>query len=50
LRLAAMKREKAEAAALALLKPIGASLAPPAEPPPPADLRHNPDLDAVFGA
>jgi len=50
LRLVAMKREKSEAAALALLKPIGASLSPPAEPPPPADLRHNPDLDAVFGA
>jgi hypothetical protein len=48
-RLAALKRGNAEAAALALLKPLGATLTPPV-PPPPAELRHNPDLDAVFGA
>jgi hypothetical protein len=51
IKLAAIKREKIEAAALALLTPLGATLTPPAEPPPPPnDLRHNPDLDAVFGA
>jgi hypothetical protein len=48
--LAALKREKVEAAALALLHPFGATLAPPQAPPPSNDLRHNPDLDAVFGA
>lgn len=43
-RVAALK-----AAAETLLAPLGAPLAPPSPPPPPTDLRHNPDLDDVFG-
>lgn len=44
------KRTKVRAAAEALIAPFGVPLDPPAAPPPPADLRHNPDLDDVFGA
>jgi uncharacterized tellurite resistance protein B-like protein len=41
------KREAIRTAALALLKPFGADL-DPKESPPSQDLRHNPDLDAMF--
>jgi uncharacterized tellurite resistance protein B-like protein len=44
------KRAAVRAAAEALIAPFGVPLDPPAAPPPPADLRHNPDLDDVFGA
>jgi tellurite resistance protein len=48
--LATTKREAVRAAAEALIEPLGEKLEaekPPAEP---QDLRHNPDLDAMFGA
>jgi uncharacterized tellurite resistance protein B-like protein len=48
--MAADKRDKAERAARHLLAGYNEPLEPPAAPPPPADLRHNPDLDDVFGA
>jgi uncharacterized tellurite resistance protein B-like protein len=48
--MAAEKRTRLRAAAEALIAPFGVPLDPPAAPPPPADLRHNPDLDDVFGA
>jgi tellurite resistance protein len=43
------KRAAVRTAALTLLTPFGADLEPPAAPPPPSDIRHNPDLDDVFG-
>ncbi|HZU36736.1 MAG TPA: TerB family tellurite resistance protein, partial [Gemmataceae bacterium] len=46
--LAESKRTAAQAAALALLEPLGEPLEPAT--PPPQELRHNPDLDDVFGA
>jgi uncharacterized tellurite resistance protein B-like protein len=49
-KMAADKREKAERAAQHLLAGYNEPLEPPAAPPPPSDLRHNPDLDDVFGA
>jgi hypothetical protein len=49
-KMAAEKRDKAERAARHLLAGYNEPLEPPAAPPPPADLRHNPDLDDVFGA
>jgi uncharacterized tellurite resistance protein B-like protein len=49
-KMAADKRDKAERAARHLLAGYNEPLEPPAAPPPPADLRHNPDLDDVFGA
>ncbi len=49
-KLADDKRVRLRAAAEALISPFGVPLDPPAAPPPPDDLRHNPDLDAVFGA
>jgi hypothetical protein len=49
-RLADQKRAAVRAAAEALIAPFGVPLDPPAAPPPPADPRHNPDLDDVFGA
>jgi uncharacterized tellurite resistance protein B-like protein len=48
--MAAEKREKSERAARHLLAGYNEPLEPPAAAPPPADLRHNPDLDDVFGA
>jgi tellurite resistance protein len=45
--MAAEKRDRLRTAAETLLAPFGEPLEKPA-PPPPADLRHNPDLDAVF--
>ena len=47
--MAAEKRERAERAARHLLSEYNEPLEPPTAPPP-ADLRHNPDLDDVFGA
>jgi uncharacterized tellurite resistance protein B-like protein len=46
--LAEAKRAKLRAAAEELLKPFGEPLETPAAPPP-ADMRHNPDLDDAFG-
>lgn len=46
--LATRTRTAIEQAALQLLKPYNEPLEPPT-PPPPADLRHNPDLDDFFG-
>lgn len=43
------KRIALRRAAEELLAPFNAPLEKPAAPPPPADLRHNPDLDDVFG-
>jgi hypothetical protein len=48
-KMAEAKRAAAKAAAEALLAPFGAPLEAPAAPPPPTDIRHNPDLDDVFG-
>jgi hypothetical protein len=48
-KIAEAKRTAARAAAEALLAPFGAPLEAPAPPPPPTDIRHNPDLDDVFG-
>jgi len=48
-RMADEKRARLRAAAEDLLRPFGAPLDAPAAPPPPADIRHNPDLDDVFG-
>jgi hypothetical protein len=44
------KRSAVRAAAAALLAPLGEPLEPPAAPAAPTELRHNPDLDAMFGA
>ena len=46
--LAAEKRDRVRRAAEALMARFGEPLEK-AAPPPPADLRHNPDLDDVFG-
>ena len=48
-RLALEKRTALRTAAEALIAPFGVPLDPPAAPPPPADIRHNPDLDDIFG-
>ena len=44
-------RAAVKAAAETLIAPFGVPLVPPVAPPPatPTDIRHNPDLDAVFG-
>lgn len=47
--MAEKKRVELKAAAETLLAPLGVPLVAPPPPPPPSDLRHNPDLDAVFG-
>jgi uncharacterized tellurite resistance protein B-like protein len=47
-RMAAEKRTQLRTAAELLLAPFGEPLEKPV-PPPPTDLRHNPDLDDVFG-
>jgi hypothetical protein len=44
------KLDAIERAAATLLDTFGEKLQLDAEPPPADDLRHNPDLDAVFGA
>jgi uncharacterized tellurite resistance protein B-like protein len=49
IRMAAEKRERVERAARHLLAEYNEPLEPPAAAPP-TDLRHNPDLDEVFGA
>lgn len=49
-RMAQEKRARAEAAARQLLTAYNEPLEAPDIPAPPADIRHNPDLDAVFGA
>ncbi len=46
--MAEKKRADVRSAAEALLAPFGAPLDPPAAPPP-SDIRHNPDLDDIFG-
>jgi hypothetical protein len=46
---AQQKRQLIEQAARALMAPFKEELIPPAAPPAPRDLRHNPDLDALFG-
>jgi len=43
------KRTAIRAAAETLIAQFGVSLELPAAPPPPSDIRHNPDLDDVFG-
>ncbi len=48
--MAEAKRADLRRAALQLIEPFGEPLDAPAAPAPPADLRHNPDLDDVFGA
>jgi hypothetical protein len=48
-KLARDKREKIEQAARALLESLGEMLEEDKKPEEPKDLRHNPDLDAVFG-
>lgn len=48
-RMAEDKRRRVRWAAETLIKPFGEPLDPPAAPAPPTDLRHNPDLDDVFG-
>ncbi len=47
-KLAEEKRATLKAAAEELLAPLGEPLEKPTAPPP-ADLRHNPDLDDAFG-
>ena len=49
-RMAETKRADILRAAQELILPFGESLIPPAAPPKPSDIRHNPDLDDVFGA
>jgi uncharacterized tellurite resistance protein B-like protein len=48
-KMAAEKRTRIRAAAETLIAPFGEPLEKPVAPPP-ADIRHNPDLDDVFGA
>jgi uncharacterized tellurite resistance protein B-like protein len=48
-KMAAEKHARAERAARHLLAEYNEPLEPPEAAPPPADPRHNPDLDAVFG-
>ena len=43
------KREKVEQAARLLLGELGEKLEEEKKPEPPKDLRHNPDLDSIFG-
>jgi len=47
--MAERKRADLRRAAESLIAPFGVPLDPPVAPPAPADLRHNPDLDDVFG-
>ncbi len=47
--MAERKRAELRGAAEALIAPFGVPLDPPPAPPPPADIRHNPDLDDLFG-
>lgn len=47
--MAERKRTELRHAAETLIAPFGAPLDPPLAPPPPADIRHNPDLDDFFG-
>lgn len=47
--LAVRKRATIRLAAETLIARFGLPLDPPAAPPPPPDLRHNPDLDDIFG-
>lgn len=47
--MAERKRTELRRAAETLIAPFGAPLDPPPAPPPPADIRHNPDLDDLFG-
>ncbi len=49
-RMAEAKRADILRAAQELIAPFGEPLVPPAAPPKPTDIRHNPDLDDVFGA
>src|SRR5262249_4337954 len=44
------KRQAIRAAAETLIRPAGEPLDLPSRPAEPTDLRHNPDLDAMFGA
>jgi hypothetical protein len=48
--MAESKRQAIRAAAAALIGPLGEPLDLPAKTAGPAELRHNPDLDAMFGA
>jgi hypothetical protein len=48
--MAESKRQAIHAAAETLIQPLGEPLDLPAQPGAPAELRHNPDLDAMFGA
>jgi hypothetical protein len=48
--LAKTKSEAIRAAATALLEPLGEKLVAEQPTVDPQDLRHNPDLDAMFGA
>lgn len=48
-RMAVKKRADLRQAAESLIARFGVPLDPPAAPPPSMDLRHNPDLDDVFG-
>jgi uncharacterized tellurite resistance protein B-like protein len=48
--MAQSKRQAIRAAAETLLRPLGEPLELPTRPTEPAELRHNPDLDAMFGA
>jgi tellurite resistance protein len=43
------KRDRVEQSAMLLVEQLGEVLDDPARPEPPQDMRHNPDLDAVFG-
>lgn len=47
--LAQAKRDRVAAAAAVLLASMGEKLEPPGQPVPPNELRHNPELDALFG-
>src|SRR5262249_6641751 len=48
--MAESKRAAIRAAAETLLQPLGEPLEHPEQQTTPAELRHNPDLDAMFGA
>jgi hypothetical protein len=48
-RMAEVKRAALRRAAESLIATFGVPLDQPASPPPPAEIRHNPDLDDVFG-
>jgi hypothetical protein len=49
-RMAETKRADILRAAQELMAPFGEPLVPPAAPPKPTDIRHNPLLDEIFGA